>query len=191
MPVPCARCFTPLPKWELAVSGAAVCPACSAANHVHVYPAALGTTASDSRPEAANEGEAACFDHPGKRATASCSQCGRFLCRLCAVNFGGEIWCPTCVATGAGRAKAVRQDTSRTLYDSMVLTLPLASLLLWPLTLIAAPAALVLGLLKSREPLSIVRSSRWRLWTGMLIALLEMAAWVWGIVYAISALSSV
>jgi hypothetical protein len=163
---------------------------CEAANEVHIFPAALAPSGGAAQPETAEEGEAACFDHPAKRATASCSQCGRFVCALCAVDFGDAIWCPTCVAAGAGKARAAKAETSRTLYDSMVLSLPLVALLLWPLTAIAAPAALVLGFSKMREPLSIVRTTRWRLWLGMTISVVEIAGWVWGILYLIASLSS-
>ncbi len=107
MPVPCARCRTPLPAWELASGDSAVCTLCGAANRVRVFPVALETGA-EARPEAALAGEAACFDHPSKRAVAACSQCGRFVCRLCSVEFGGAVWCPACVAAGAGRARAAK-----------------------------------------------------------------------------------
>jgi hypothetical protein len=106
------------------------------------------------------------------------------------VDFGNAIWCPSCVAAGAGKAKAAKAETSRTLYDSMVLILPLGALLLWPFTAVAAPAALVLGLVKMREPLSIVRTSRWRLWLGMTIAVAEIAGWIWGILYLVARLST-
>ncbi len=171
----------PLPRWELA-KGEATCTTCGSGNRVRVFPAALGAEAQD-RAETALEGEAACFDHPGKRAVSSCTQCGRFVCQLCAVAFGGETWCPSCVAAGAGRAKQAKAITSRNLYDSMVLVLPLASLLLWPLTLFAAPAALALGVMKWREPVSLVRRNRWRMALGMAISTLEIGAWVWGIAY--------
>jgi hypothetical protein len=176
----------PLPKWELARGGAAVCTMCGSGNRVHIFPAALGS-AAPGRAETALEGEAACFDHPGKRAVASCSQCGRFVCLLCSVEFGKETWCPSCVAAGAGRARQVKAVTSRNLYDSTVLVLPLASLLVWPFTMIAAPAALVLGILKWREPISLVRRNRWRMALGLVISAAEIVAWAWGIAYFLTA----
>src|SRR5579863_6670357 len=147
MSLPCARCQTPLPKWELASGDTAVCTNCGSANTVRVFPALLAA-GKPALPDAADEGEAACFDHPGKRAVAACSQCGRFVCQLCSVEFGAEVWCPSCVATGSGRAKAANPDTSRTLYDSIAFTLPLGSLVIWPLTAIAAPAAVLFSLAK-------------------------------------------
>src|SRR5687767_1613655 len=118
MPVPCARCDMPLPKWELANAAVATCTQCGSENQVRVFPAILQTTAVASRAETALEGEAACFDHPFKRALAACRQCGRFVCGICAVEFAGETWCPSCVATGAGKAREAKLQPSRTLYDS-------------------------------------------------------------------------
>jgi hypothetical protein len=173
----------PLPKWELATSDEAVCTLCGSRNTVRVFPAAFADRHDPALPEGAAEGEAACFDHPNKKAVAACQQCGRFVCQLCAVEFGAETWCPSCVAAGAGKAKSASTEAPRTLYDSIVLTLPLASLLLWPLTMVAAPAALALTLMKWRQPLSLVRRFRWRFLAGTAVAFVETGLWVWGLVY--------
>jgi len=182
MTLSCARCGSPLPAWELEAKGAADCTACGSENRVAAFPALL-KPAEAARGETALAGEAACFDHPGKRAVAACSQCGRFVCQLCAVEFGEGVWCPSCVAAGAGQARAARAETARNLYDSTALTVPLLSLLLWPLTIIAGPAAVVLAVMKWREPLSLVRRSRWRFFAAIAVGLAETAGWAWGIVY--------
>jgi hypothetical protein len=185
MPVPCARCQTPLPNWELVSGDTAVCTNCNSRNTVLAFPALLAA-APDARPQAAAEGEAACFDHPAKRAVASCRQCGRFVCQLCAVEFAGDTWCPSCVAAGAGQAQAARTETSRTLYDSIALTLPLASFIFWPMTILTGPATVVFSLMKWRQPLSVVRRYRWRFVAGMLIGLAELGGWIWGILYSLA-----
>ena len=172
----------PLSKWEYGTAGTARCMLCGADNSVYAFPAILAAAAA-TRPESAMEGEAACFDHPNKRAAAACSQCGRYVCGLCSVEFGPEIWCPSCVATRAGGARAANLDTSRTLFDSVALTLPLVTLLMWPFTIVAAPASLVIGIAKWRYPLSLVRRNRWRLVVAMMISVAEIVAWVWGIAY--------
>ena len=135
-------------------------------------------------PEVALTGEAACFDHPGKRAVAACQQCGRFVCPLCSVELPGGIYCPSCVAAGAGQARIANVDAPRTLYDSIALTLPIASLLvMWPLTIAAAPASLVISITKWTQPLSLVRHSRWRFVVAILVSLAAILAWI-GIVVA-------
>ena len=185
MPLPCARCQTPLPKWELVSGDAAVCTSCGSRNTVRAFPALLAS-GKPALPDSAAEGEAACFDHPGKRAVASCQQCGRFVCQLCAIQFGAETLCPSCVASGRGQARAVNSDSSRVLYDSIALILPIASLVAWPLTIRTGPASVVLSLMKWRQPLSLVRRFRWRFVVAILIGLAELGAWIWGIVYFVA-----
>ena len=126
MPVPCARCDSPLPLWELASASAAVCTSCGSRNTVRVFPSLFAAPTTPALPESALDGEAACFDHPSKRAVAACHQCGRFVCQLCSVEFGGQVWCPACVAAGKGSGKAVYLEPSRMLFDSIALTVPLA-----------------------------------------------------------------
>ena len=180
--IPYARCQARLPEWELASNPSAFCVSCNSRNETYVFPAAF-QAAAPAHPELALEGEAACFDHPRKRAVASCRQCGRFVCQLCAVEFSGAAWCPSCVAAGAGAAKAANLDASRTLFDSIALTAPFLSLLVWPFTIVAGPGAMVLSILKWRAPLSVVRRSRWRFVAAILIGLAETGGWSWGILY--------
>src|SRR5215469_16669861 len=116
MPIPCARCSTPLPNWELATGDRAVCTNCLAPNTVRVFPA-LFARGSAAMADPALEGDAACFDHPGKKAVASCQQCGRFVCQLCSVDFNGVVRCPSCMAGGPVTKAADPNVTSRTLFD--------------------------------------------------------------------------
>lgn len=180
MPVPCARCVIPLPVSQLAAnnrgSATAACALCGAVNMTRVFPALLAERVA-AHPEPAVDGEASCFDHPVKRAVAACQQCGRFVCHLCAVSLTGVTWCPSCVTAGVGKARLANPDSERMLFDSIALTLPLVSLLVWPLTIIAAPASLVLSIAKWREPLSIVRHSRWRFVVAILLSICEILLW--------------
>jgi len=182
MPIPCARCNAPLPEWELS-AGAATCIQCGSPNTVRAFPALLRPAPAADAAEAAIEGEAACFDHPTKRAVAACQQCGRFVCQLCAVDFGAEVLCPSCVSTGRGKAKAANPETSRTLYDSIALLTPLVSLLFFPLTLITAPGAVVFSFMRWDRPLSLVRRNRWRFVAAILVGGIETALWIWLAVY--------
>jgi hypothetical protein len=168
----------------LASNHSPFCVSCNSRNETYVFPAAFQAPLP-AHPESALEGEAACFDHPGKRAVASCRQCGRFVCQLCAVEFSGAAWCPSCVAAGAGAAKAASLDASRTLFDSIAFAAPLLSLLVWPFTIIAGPGAVVLSILKWRAPLSVVRRWRWRFVAAILIGLAETGGWIWGILYLV------
>jgi hypothetical protein len=172
----------PLPDRTLDSAGLAACTLCGAQNEVRVFPAALRLTPA-VHLESALDGEAACFDHPGKRAAAACRHCGRFVCQLCSVEFGNEIWCSSCVTARAGSAGQANLETSRTLYDSIALTVPLLSLLLWPFTAITGPGAVVFSILKWRAPLSLVRRNHWRFVAAILAGAAEAAAWVAVIAY--------
>lgn len=183
MPVPCARCDSPLPLWELSSADAAVCTSCGSRNTVRVFPALFAAPSAPAVPESALDGEAACFDHPSKRAVAACHQCGRFVCLLCSVEFDGQVWCPSCVAAGRGQSKAVYLDPSRTLYDSIAITVPLASLIFWPVTIITGPGTVVFSAMTWKRPLSLVRKGRWRFAAAILIGLSETVGWIWLIVY--------
>ena len=186
MSVPCNRCGRPLPKWELARQDQAQCPECGASSMVRVFPALFYSQTGPVAAEAAAQGEAACFDHPGKRAVAACGHCGRFVCQLCAVDFKGGVWCPSCFAAGDLRVKTEERENSRTLYDSIALTVALAPLVLWPFTALSAPIALFLAVRYWRRPLSLVRRWRWRSALAILIALSEIAAWIWGASYLLT-----
>ena len=183
MSVPCNRCDRPLPKWELARPDAALCPECGAYSTVRVFPALFSSATGPVATEPAAQGEATCFDHPAKRAVAACSHCGRFVCQLCAVDFKQGVWCPACFAAGDYKAQAAEVENSRTLYDSVALTVAVAPLLLWPFTALSAPIALFLGVRYWNRPLSLVRRWRWRSVLAILIALGEIAGWVWGTAY--------
>jgi len=175
----------PLPDRALANDDLAICSLCGAENQVWVFPAAL-RQAAPVHLEAALDGEAACFDHPGKRAVAACRHCGRFVCQLCSVEFGAEIWCPSCVTARAGSAAGANLETTRTLHDSIASSVPLLSLVIWPLTVITGPGAVVYSIVKWRAPLSLVRRNRWRFVAAILIGLAEVAGWLLLIVYALT-----
>jgi len=175
----------PLPKWELLNGDSANCTSCGSRNSVRLFPAALAQSAA-TRPEAAQEGEAVCFDHPGKRAVSSCQQCGRFVCQLCSVEFGDGVWCPSCVANSRGKAKQANSDTARMLYDTWALVIPFALLVIWPLTILSAPAVAALAIMKWRKPMSLVRRNRWRFVLGLAVSVAQGGVWVWLVWYAVA-----
>ena len=175
----------PLPKWELRNGEAANCTSCGSRNTVRLFPAAL-TQGAAAHAETALEGEAACFDHPGKRAVSACRQCGRFVCQLCAVEFGEGVWCPSCVAGSRGTARPAKSEASRTLWDTWALAIPFALLVVWPLTVLSLPAVAALTFMKWKQPISLVRRWRWRFGVGLTAALAEDGLWLWLIWYFVA-----
>lgn len=160
--------------------GTAGCVLCGAINQVWLFPAAI-TSAPLVHPETALEGEATCYEHADKRAIAACQRCGRFVCQFCSVEFGNEVLCPSCVA--GGQVAAARLTPSLTMFDSIALIAPLAALIVYPLTIVAAPASLVLSLVKWKQPISPVRRNRWRFVLAIVISLTMVGLWIWGIIY--------
>lgn len=178
MPVPCARCSMPLSISEALRDGAADCAACGSHNQVRLFPAALAGGAVP-QAEAASEGEATCFDHPAKRAAAVCRHCGRFVCQLCAIEAPGGVACPSCIVNPQPSARQSPPSSSLMLYDTWTLSIPFALLIIWPLTLFSAPAAIALTTMKWKKPLSPVRRSRWRFVAGLAVSLAQGGLWFW------------
>jgi hypothetical protein len=172
-----------LASTSTAGTGTADCALCGAANQAWLLPAAL-TSAPLVHPEIALEGEATCYEHPDKRAIGACQRCGRFVCQFCSVEFGTEVLCPTCVTGGS--VVAARLNPSLTMFDSVALIIPLAALIIYPFTIVAAPASLVLSLLKWKQPISPVRPNRWRFVLAMIISLIMIGLWIWGITYFVA-----
>jgi hypothetical protein len=186
MAVPCNRCNMLLTTQEYASTGACVCSFCLSPNTVRLFPALYQTRPAPTVAEVAADNEATCFDHPQKRAADSCSQCGRFVCQLCAVPFRGATWCPSCVSGGPKAKPVAALEPSRMLYDSMALTLALGPLLMWPFTVLTAPAALFVIVKFWKRPLGVVRRWRWRFAAAALIAGSQLVGWVWLTFYLIA-----
>lgn len=178
----------PLQTRQLAMNAVADCTLCGAVNQAWLFPAAL-TSAPLVHPETALEGEATCYEHPEKRAIGACQRCGRFVCQFCSVEIGTEMLCPTCVmgsSAAGGSVAAARLNPSLTMFDSIALIIPLASLIIYPFTIVAAPASLVLSLLKWKQPISPVRPNRWRFVLAIIISLIMTGLWIWGIIYFVA-----
>ncbi len=175
--LPCPRCKRVLASssWHDEHSGR--CEKCTAEFKFFPFPA-LHAKAARIAPQAVVVAEeSVCFFHAGNRAESVCEECGRLLCSVCAVNFGGRKICPTCIAT-AKESPATQVVRERALVDSIALTLALAPLLVWPLTLVSAPIALWYTYRNWKMPGSLVRgSSRTRLVLAMVFAGAELIGW--------------
>jgi hypothetical protein len=106
------------------------------------------------------DGESTCFFHAQNRADAACAGCGRYLCSVCRVDFGGRTLCPACLAN-RGERRAIPEN-SRVLYDRMALVVACvpAVFIFWMFSLLTAPTALILCFYGWRKPGSIL--PRWR-----------------------------
>jgi hypothetical protein len=181
----CTGCGFPLSNDVLEAGSVArefrPCGFCGAETLALVFPAMFAPPSIPSAAEmAAGAGDATCFYHASKRASAPCSQCGRFLCALCTVELSGTVWCPECIEAGRTRKRVVNLESQRTLYDSIAL-----GLATWPIlfffypSLATAPAALFFSIFYWRRPTSIVRRHpKFRLVLAMILSLIQIAIWI-------------
>jgi hypothetical protein len=120
--------------------------------------------------------DSTCFFHSSNQADEVCDGCGRFLCAVCAVPFGGRTLCPSCIA--AGKKDGTTTIPERSLPGGIGLALALGPMLIWPLTLVTAPVALGFVIIGWNNPGSLVRpGSRGKLILAGVIAVLQIVAW--------------
>lgn len=132
------------------------------------------------------ENEACCFHHESKKAVQVCTRCGKFLCALCASEFGDDVLCPECLVAGELERTDSRLERSRTLYDSIALTMAVAPAITISLTILGAPAAIYMALRYWKSPESIVRRFRWRRWLALTLGAGEIVFWVFVLVFTIA-----
>jgi hypothetical protein len=180
--LPCPKCGQTLDSlaWRDAHGGA--CRICRVPFDFMGFPAL-----SFQRPGAVPKAvavlaeHATCFYHPENQAESVCAGCGRFLCSVCAIPFGGRLLCPACIK--AGTQNDPGSIRSRPLYPGIALAAAFLPLLIWPTTLVTAPIALCIVYSGWSKPQSLVQPGRSKLVLAALIALAEIAGWVTLFVY--------
>lgn len=183
--VRCAFCNQPLPTEGLTGVDARVrCRFCQRITQASLFQALVLDSAPrpPSLPaDPIEEGDAACFYNPSRKATKECSHCGVLISDLWSAQWGSQIVCLKCLDHLRDKTKDAKFDSKRTLWDNIVLALGLAPIILLPLIIfywigfITAPAALILGLWHWNSPRSLVPRGRWRLVTGFTLAFLQVA----------------
>lgn len=181
----CANCNAPV-RGEDWNREHAFCWVCRAPIAALVFPKFFARAEPGSGGDPVLEaGEASCFYHPAKRAVVPCDQCGRFLCGLCQVEFLGQNWCPGCIETRRQKGKLAELDASRPLYDNMALSLAvLPSLLVWP-TIFTAPMSLYTVIRYWRAPSSLLPRTKVRFVIAALVAVAQIAGWIWLVAFLI------
>jgi len=178
----CPRCDRELPAKSAETDGAR-CYHCESRVEVTVFPAAF-RTASTIADQAVVSGEATCFFHDDRVAAVSCSNCGRFLCHFCRIEWSGVDLCVTCVDSLRQPGKSIALESSRFHFDSLALSLAtIPSLLVFP-SLFTAPLALGMALVTIRKSCSITPRSKWRFVVAILVSLAVIGAWLWLFIYS-------
>ncbi len=171
---PCPKCKVPLSS--IGEAGEGACGACATALQFVLFPAR-----HRARPVAkavrSLDGDATCFFHAQNQAVTACDGCGRYVCAVCEVpGEEGRKLCPPCVS--AGRKKVVEKADEMVTYDVLASTLALLPLLAWPVTLLTAPAAIVVAIYGWRKPRSLVRPGSTRFIVAIVVSSLVIFGWV-------------
>ena len=186
--LPCPHCKRVLGPEAWIDAGHATCPTCDKEFEFFGFPALTATAEKIAPQTAVLAADSVCFFHAENRAEAVCDGCGRYLCGLCDVPLGDAHYCPSCLETGKRKPTAATLDTQRTLWDQIALSLAVLPMLIFYLTIITAPIAIVLGIRHWKTPGSLVRRSRWRFVVAIglgAIQLVGMALLIVGLVAAL------
>lgn len=179
----CMKCKAPLPPDRFNTVSPEPCPACGVSVHTFVFPALYREPEEgEASTPVVLDNEAGCFYHPGKKATIACEGCGRFLCALCDVELGERHVCTGCLDSEKKKGKLENLSKSRVLYDEAALALAILPLLMWPATILTAPATLFVVARYWKSPGSIVPRSKFKFVLATLVALIEIGGWTAGIV---------
>jgi hypothetical protein len=172
----CPKCKRSVPEVYWQGVDLVRCPSCEAEFEQLRFPA-LAAARQVDRAASLASGEAHCFFHSQNRAEAACDGCGRFICAVCRVPFAGKQFCPSCLEARADRSKL--PENHRIVYDHLAMLMAVLPILMWPVTILTAPAALGLSIYGWRKPGSIVRGpSRARFIVAGIFASLQIVGWM-------------
>lgn len=151
------------------------------AHEVRLFPAVIRPKEMVTAGHIIEEGQSSCYFHPSYPASAICEQSGRMICNLCTTEWNGQtVSFEALQELIAGGNQRGARAKARVKWDDVCLSLAVLPMLLWFVTLVTAPAVLVIALVQWRKgPTSLVRRSRWRYWVGSGIALLQVFGWLW------------
>ncbi len=177
-PLGCPKCRRLLAATLLQRDQLAPCPVCGALLQVEVFPALFRPPAPGRQGETlVLADESSCFYHPQKKAAVPCDHCGRFLCALCDCELDGKHYCPGCLEAGRKAGRLQHLEHARTLYGNVALALAFYPLLIFYVTILTAPAALVVALRFWNAPRSLVRPGHGRHIAAIILAGCEIVGW--------------
>ena len=175
--VPCTQCSAPLPADSYNTGRWARC-VCGRESLVVVFPALRrGLAPGRGAERIVADGQAGCFYHPDKKAVVPCDACGRFLCELCNMEVGSKHYCTHCLEQARQTGRAAALDHRRVLYGKIALGVAVLPVLMWPLTAVGGPMAIVLALWSWKKPQSILGRSQLRKVLAIIIGLGTVTAW--------------
>lgn len=177
-PVPCPDCGAGLPWTLFNTEAAGRCFVCNSEVFGFAFPVLIkGITPGKAGERLVSDEEASCFYHGQKKAAVACDHCGRFLCALCDVDFGGKHLCPMCIEMGHGKNKMKNLENRRVLYDDVALSIAILPMIIFYFTFITAPISLFVAIRHWNSPSSIIPRTRFRAVLAMVISTLQIIGW--------------
>ncbi|QHI68400.1 hypothetical protein [Tichowtungia aerotolerans] len=128
--VKCPKCNRPLAAEFYNQKSPLRCEGCRTRLTVRAFPALYRQDSTPTHSAPAQQEDAACFYHPSKKAEQICSDCGRFLCSLCALPVGDKILCTSCLERQRKDDKGHEHKARRMRHDKLAMMLAGAALLM-------------------------------------------------------------
>lgn len=179
--IACHRCKTTLRVPDFPWEELPKCPSCGTRSGVLAFPALLRPPVAAATGDAALSDEAACFYHPGRKASIVCDACGRFLCELCDVELQGQHLCAGCLAEGRRKSKFKDLETQRMRYDVIAIQLALLPLVIMPFiifTAVTGPAAVFCAFRYWKKMEGVLGPVKIRMAVALLVGLGETGVWI-------------
>lgn len=171
----CPKCRRTVPEAYWQGVDLVRCPACESEFEQLRFPA-MAAARRVERAVRSGEGEANCYFHALNRAEVACDGCGRYVCAVCRVGIAEKNFCPSCLEARTDRRKL--PENHRVLYGHIALLLALVPMLVWPMTLITAPAAAGVAIYGWNRPGGLLsRGGRVRLIFALIIATVQIGGW--------------
>jgi len=154
---------------------AATCRSCRSEVRAVLFPALWKGMEPPPPPVPPMEGEPACYFSPDRRADHVCDQCGVFMSAAHSGKWGARRICLPCLEKLRASGRDSRFESGRVLWDNICLGLAFAPIALFLpfyglVSIVTAPAALVLGIWHWRKPRSLVPRGPWRMIVALVLA---------------------
>lgn len=172
----CSSCSNLIPIELFNTDQPEECSYCSRQTYAFAFPALVRPSEqANSGEQILVEGDASCFFHPQKKAEISCEHCGRFLCSLCDIEFGGQHLCAACIEAGKKKKTLKTLEDRRVLYDDLALALAIVPMILFYVVVITAPISIFMSIRHWNSPSSIIpRRTKLRFTFAILISVMQL-----------------
>lgn len=176
----CLSCDEPLPLGRHYQGQLLKCR-CTEPHQLEFFPAALREDNHARMTPISDATDASCFRHPEAAAEAVCSNCGSYMCGLCATDSPeGNPVCLPCLDQLANKDQDSRWRREWTNWDTIALHLaliPFIAPFFYYFVPFSAPAAAILAIWKWNNPRKrLIPRSRIRIYAALGIAMVEMLA---------------